>query len=214
MTKFTLKALPAIVVGASLAFGSAALADDATHTHIGHVANAWGDTPDGMGLLPAAIAEAQIAITHAGLAAQKLDNLGWMQTHANHVLQAIDASAIDGGPGLGYGVLMGAMGTIKHIGLAAASEGASENVKVHAVHVSTPAQNTIAVIAAIKANIATILAATTAADAAAATEDNLRLTADLLDGADANGDGVVDWTDGGLNAAAKHLGIMVQLEGM
>jgi len=42
----------------------------------------------------------------------------------------------------------------------------------------------------------------------------LALTADLLDGADANGDSAIDWTDGGLNEASKHMGIMAAGEGI
>lgn len=183
-------------------------------THMSHVGENWADTPDNMGLLPTAIAEAEIAIFHAGLAAQKLDDLGWMQTHANHVLHAIDASAVAGGPGLGYGVLAGAAGSVKHIEFAAGSDDASDNIKTHAIHVATAAGNVVATVAAIKANIATILAVTDVAIAAEATQANLILTADLLDGADANGDNMVDWTDGGLNEASKHLGIMAAGESM
>ncbi len=211
------KSAPRLLLIAGLALGgaNAALAGGgASHTHLGHVVSGWADAPDGMGFLPAAIAEAEIAIFHAGLAAQKLDDLGWMQTHARHVLQAIDAGAIEGGPGLGFGVMAGAAGTVKHIGLAAGADDASEGVKIHAEHVSTSATNVLATIEAIKANIATILAATDAAGAAEATRANLALTADLLDGADADGDGQVDWTDGGLNEAKKHADIMAAGEGL
>jgi len=198
----------------SLGFAAAHTSMTMAQTHMGHVTESWADTPDAAGLLPTAIAEAEIAIFHAGLAAQKLDDLGWMKTHANHILHAIDPSAIANGPGLGYGVLAGAAGTVKHINFAAGSEDASENIKIHAEHVATSAGNVVATVVAIKANIATIEAAATAAAAAEATQANVILTADLLDGADANGDGVVDWTDGGLNEAMKHMGIMAAGEGM
>ncbi len=208
----TLALVATLVPG--LAFAAAHTSMTMAQTHMGHVSESWADTPDAMGLLPTAIAEAEIAIFHAGLAAQKLDDLGWMQTHANHVLHAIDASAIAGGPGLGYGVLAGAAGTVKHINFAAGSDDASENIKIHAEHVATSAGNVVATVAAIKANIATILAATDAAAAAAATQANVVLAADLLDGADTDGNGSIDWTDGGLNEASKHMGIMAAGEGM
>ena len=51
------------------------------HAHMGHVTDSWGDTPNEMGLLPTAIAEADIAVQHAGFAADQLDNLEWMKTH-------------------------------------------------------------------------------------------------------------------------------------
>lgn len=197
-----------------LAFAAVHISMTMAQTHMGHVTESWADTPDAMGLLPTAIAEAEIAIFHAGLAAQKLDDLGWMKTHANHILHAIDPSAIANGPGLGNGVLAGAAGTVKHINYAAGSEGASENIKIHAEYVATSAGNVVATVAAIKANIAIIEAATDVATAAEATQANVILTADLLDGADADGDGVVDWTDGGLNEASKHMGIMAAGEGL
>ncbi len=197
-----------------LAFAASDTAMTMAQTHLSHVTESWAETPDAMGFLPTAIAEAQIAIIHAGLAAQKLDDLGWMQTHANHILHAVDASAIANGPGLGYGVLAGAAGAVKHINIAAGSDDASENIKIHAEHVATAAGNVVATVEAIKANIATILAATDAATAAEATQANLILTADLLDGADADGDGQVDWTDGGLNASKKHADIMAEIEAM
>lgn len=217
MTKSNLKSLTRILLVASLTLGAgAAWAQNMSHAHMGHVTDSWGDTPDEMGLLPTAMAEAEIAIFHATLAAQQLDNLAWMQTHANHVLHAVDATAIEAGPGLGYGVLAGAEGVAKHIIIAAESEDASENVEIHSVHVSTSANNTVARVAVIKANITTILAASTAADAAAATQDNLRLAGLLLAGFDANNDGVVDWTEGegGLNEAHRHMEIMASGEDM
>ena len=214
-----LKTAPRLLLIASLALGGATAslaADTVAHTHMGHVTESWADTPDAQGLLPTAIAEAEIAVFHAGLAAQKLDDLGWMKTHANHILHAVDPSAIANGPGLGYGVLEAATGVAKHIGFAAAADDASDNVKTHAVHVATSANNTVARVAAIKANIATIEAATTAAEAAEATRANVALTTALLEGVDANGDGMVDWTEGegGLNEALKHMGIMAAGEDM
>src|SRR6185295_19673504 len=54
-------------------------------THIGHVMNAFGDTPNGQGLLPTAIAEARVAAQHATLASRNLTSLDAMKTHAGHV---------------------------------------------------------------------------------------------------------------------------------
>ena len=71
-----------------------AMAKNMAHVHMGHVTDSWGDTPNEMGLLPTAIAEAEIAVQHAGFAADQLDNLEWMQTHAKHVLHAVDPRCI------------------------------------------------------------------------------------------------------------------------
>ena len=56
------------------------------HVHIGHVLTGWNDTPDKMGLLPTAIAEANVAAQHAGFALSKTDDLAWMKTHIGHIL--------------------------------------------------------------------------------------------------------------------------------
>src|SRR5690349_18204789 len=47
----------------------------AVGTHIGHVINGFSDTPNGDGLLTVAIAEAKVAIQHAGLAGRQPNNL-------------------------------------------------------------------------------------------------------------------------------------------
>ena len=186
------------------------MAKNMAHVHMGHVGDSWGDTPDEMGLLPTAIAEAEIAVQHAGFAADQLDNLEWMKTHANHVLHAVDPNAIEAGPGLGYGVGNAASGVTKHIGFAAESDATTENVNLHAVHVAASADNTVARVDEIVQYVAQVQAASTAAEAAPATKQLLRHAKQLLDGRDANGDGKVSWKldEGGLKASDKHMGFM------
>ncbi len=208
---------PALLAGAlALTGATAASAQNMAQTHMGHVTTGWGDTPGGKGLLPTAIAEAEIAVVHADLMVKQLDNVDWMKTHANHVLHAIDPSAIAGGPGLGYGVLAAAQGVVKHIGLAAAQDDASDNVKTHAVHVATSAGNTVDRVAQMKKLIRKINATTSAANAASAAQDLQAIAHQLLDGLDANHDGSVGWQqgEGGLNVAAKHMDIMRAGEGL
>ena len=110
-----------------LFYGGVAIAEqgNAAHTHIGHVADGWRDTPDNQGLLPTAIAEAKIAAQHAALAAKDPSNLDAMKRHTGHVLNAVDPEAMANGPGLGYGVKRAAAGAATHIELAAKSDGAS-----------------------------------------------------------------------------------------
>ncbi len=206
------KAVAAAIVSATMAFGgaNAALAQNMAHAHMGHVTDGWGDTPNEMGLLPTAIAEAEIAVQHAGFATDQLDNLEWMKTHAKHVLHAVDPSAIAAGPGLGYGVKHAANGVTKHIGFAAGSEEANENVKLHAVHVATSADNTVARVDEIAQYVGQVLAASKAAEAAPAAKQMLRHAKQLLDGRDADGDGNVSWKqdEGGLKASEMHMGFM------
>src|SRR5687767_4085891 len=75
------------------------------HAHIGHVVTAFTDTPKGLGLLPAAEAEAHIIAQHAALAAKSTSDLDAMKLHVRHVLHAIDPTLTENkGPGLGYGL--------------------------------------------------------------------------------------------------------------
>ena len=180
------------------------------HTHIGHVMDQWRDTPDQQGLLPTAIAEAEIAAQHAGLAAQSAGNLDRMKLHAGHVLHAVDPTIEIRGPGLGYGVKRAAAGAAQHIGLAAGSDGASANVKTHAPHVSTSANNTVTRADEIVTLAQQIQGASSAAEAALLSERLTMLAGQLIPGADANGDGRIGWQEGegGLEQANQHMGFM------
>ncbi len=211
IVKFTKPVATAVILGATIFAGvSGAQAQNVAHVHMGHVFEGWNDTPDGKGLLPTAIAEAEIAVFHAGLAAKQLDNLDWMKTHSLHVLHAIDAGAVDAGPGLGYGVKKAAGGVVKHIGFASEADEATENVTLHAVHIASSANNTLARIAELVGIIDTIQAASSATVAAPAAQQLLRHAIQLLDGRDANGDGSVSWheDEGGLRNTQKHMGFM------
>lgn len=186
------------------------------HAHIAHVSKAWGDTPQGMGLLPVALAEAKTAVQHAGFAASKPDDLGWMQLHSRHVLHAVDPAAEPKGPGLGYGVIKAAAGTIKHIKLAAKSEDASNNVKAHAVHVATSAENALTRAEEITVLAKRVIASSSAAEAYPLVQKIQQLATALNAGVDADGDGVISWQqdEGGLLEADKHLGFMIKGEGI
>ena len=216
MKRFSYAALAALLAVAVLAGGNLAAQQSAAHNHIGHVTDAWRDTPDGQGLLPAAVAEAEIAARHAGLAASDPSNFAGMKRHTTHVLHAVDPSQIENGPGLGYGVKRGAAGAAQHITAAANSEGASGAVQTHAVHVATSAQNTVARADQIVALAQRIARTTTAADAAPLVAELNGLAQALLSGVDANGDGRTGWQEGegGLEVAQTHANLMKQAEGL
>jgi len=95
-----------------------------------------------MGLLPTAMAEAKVAAQHAGLAA-KATTLPMVQTHAGHVINAIDPTIVAQGPGAGYGVKKAAQGVAQHATLAANAADANAMVKTHSMHVSTAANNVV-----------------------------------------------------------------------
>jgi hypothetical protein len=200
----------------SLAFASPTLAQNPVHTHIGHVADGFRGTPDGLGLLPTAVAEAEIANQHAMLAGRDPADLEAMQRHMAHVIHALDPSKEPNGPGKGYGVVAAAEGAARHIELSAASEGASDGVKTHANHVATAARS-----AAASANTAIRIAQQIqkATDAAVAAELLTQLTAAtgaVLNGVDANNDGRIGWQagEGGLAQATTHLGLLKSGEGL
>lgn len=187
-----------------------------SHVHMGHVLTGWQDTPDQMGLLPTAQAEAEVAAQHAGFAASRPDDLDWMKLHVVHVLHALDPSVEPEGPGLGYGVQPAAQGVAQHVRFAADSEDASDNVKLHATHVEASAGNVVVWSERIVALGQQVQAASSAAEAAPLVVEIETLAQAILAGTDANGDGTVSWEEGegGLAQAAQHMQFMQEGEGM
>jgi hypothetical protein len=179
--------------------------------HIGHVVNGFNETPTLQGLLPAAMAEARIAVQHAGLAGRQPTNLEYMKTHAGHVIHALNPAVINMGPGLGYGLTKAAAGVSTHIDLAAAAQGASPAVVMHAKHIATAARSvgeraSAAVVIAQK-----VMSATTAAEAAALVSALTSAVEQLIAGVDLNGDGRITWEqgEGGLQQADEHIKLML-----
>ena len=191
-------------------------AQNAAHNHIGHVMDGWRDTPDSVGLLPAAIAEAEVAAQHASLAAKDPSNLDAMKRHTAHVLHAVDPEQIENGPGAGYGVKKGAAGAAQHITAAANADGASDAVKTHATHVATSTQNTVTRADEIVALAQRIASASNASAASAMVAELDALAQALIEGSDANGDGRTGWQEGegGLAVAATHANLMKTAEGL
>ena len=179
--------------------------------HIGHVVNSFNETPTLQGLLPAAMAEARIAVTHAGLAGRQPTNLEYMKLHAGHVIHALDPKLIAMGPGLGYGVTKGAAGVATHIDLAAGAEGASPAVVMHSKHIATAARSVVERAGAALAIARKVMAATTPAEAAALVSQMTSAVEQLIAGVDLNGDGRITWEqgEGGLQQADEHVKLML-----
>lgn len=216
-----MRATTGIIVGCTLALAGlipgAASAQQANpaHAHMGHALDGFGDTPEGQGLLPTALAEARVAATHAGLAARDPENLDAMKTHTRHVLHAIDPTQVESGPGAGYGVKKAAAGAAQHIELAARAEGASDNVTTHAPHIAASSRNAVTRSDRIVELAGQVEAATSASAAAPLVAEINTLAQQILAGVDANGDGRVGWQEGegGLETAETHGGLMKQGEG-
>ncbi len=184
--------------------------------HLGHIMNGFTGTPNGMGLLPVALAEAKTAAQHAALAARNPTSLDAMKLHAGHVINAVDPSVVATGPGLGYGVKKAANGIVSHIELAAKAPGASQNVLTHANHIATAARSTAERVAQVVAVAQQIQAATTAEAAAPLVTQLVSLTSQLSAGVDLNGDGKIGWADGegGLQQAEMHMTLLLKGEGI
>ncbi len=193
-----------------------ASAQTPAQSHIRHAADTFRGTPDAMGLLPTAIAEAEIAHQHATLAGRDPTNLESMQRHMTHVIHALDAGRVEQGPGLGYGSILASQRAAQHTELAAASEGASDAVTTHAVHVATAARSAAAQ-AEQAIDLAEQIQEAESAEAAAELLASLTaLTDAVLNGVDADGNGRIGWQEGegGLAQASTHMGLIKQAEGL
>lgn len=195
------------------AAGSIKVPAGAVGMHVGHVVNAFGDTPAKQGLLPMAMDEAKVAIAHAALAqrAAGAANLDGMKLHAGHVIHALDPTIVTSGPGLGYGVKKAALGIAMHIELAAKADSASSNVITHSAHVAMAARSTAARADQIVALARKIQAATSAEEAAPLVAQLVSATQQLVAGVDANGDGRISWEmgEGGLQQAQDHITLLL-----
>lgn len=193
----------------------------ASIAHLKHVTEGWNDTPGRMGLGPTMEEEAMIAEKHAGFAASKPGDLKWVKTHIRHVRHAIDASTESSGPGKGYGVIKAARGVAKHISLAAGSSDSSSNIKLHAKHVATSAQNVV------RWSNRIILLSENILSAKASKKKDMKgvkkwvkaiheSSKQILHGYDANGDGKISWKygEGGIAQSKQHIGFLKKGEGM
>ncbi len=208
-----------LIYGTALALavalsGTAFAQQKESHVHMDHVLKAWNDTPDQKGFLETSQAEAVIAMLHIKLAVAKPGDLENIKLHAAHVIHILDPSVIAKGPGLGYGVKKAAAGMAAHIGFAAKAGDASDNVKLHAMHVSTSANNIVQWVDEAVA-LAQGVDRQSSAESALAEAKKLRGILDrIVEGFDANKDGATGWQEGegGLAQAGQHMGFMTQGE--
>lgn len=210
----------ALALSATLLLTSATVVraqEGAVENHVRHVLTEAPDTPESQGYLPVAEADAAVAIRHAELAANDDTNLDWMQTHARHVLHAVDPSRVEeGGPGSGYGLQPAVNQIARHIGLAANADEASENVETHSAHVIA-ASNGVASRAEELADLAQqVLDAGDYSTAGSRVFQMRRVARQLQSGVDADEDGQISWRspEGGLDHVRQHMELMARGEGL
>ena len=89
-----LYALGASAMAFAVGSGSVFAQSNPVHIHIGHSSDAFRSAPDGMGLLPAAVAEAGIAQQHATLAGSDPSSLQGLQRHMDPGINPLDAAKV------------------------------------------------------------------------------------------------------------------------
>src|SRR5918993_1330191 len=203
------------------------------HTHIAHVMTSWKDTPGMKGLLPTAIADAQVAMEQVERAdLEGRINDFWL--YGGYVLNALDPGAetdallkktyarlpttyvkIDV-PGSGYGIKRAIAGALQHVQLAAKSEGASDNVKTHATHVTASLENIAKWTDEAIATARKLLEAKDVGSGQVLVDDLTAQIGQIAIGTDANGDGQTGWEtgEGGLRQANSHMRLMMKGEGL
>jgi hypothetical protein len=224
--------LAAVVLGTGILAGRQAAANPA-HVHIGHVMTSWKDTPEMKGFLPAAIADAQVALEEV----ERADLEGRINDfilYGGYVLNALDPGPETEAllktayarlpttylkievPGSGYGIKRAVAGALQHVQLAAKSEGASDNVKTHAAHVTASLENVAKWTDEAIATTRKLLQAKTVGDGQALIDELTYLTEQIATGLDANSDGQVGWQtgEGGLRQAQTHMRLMMKGEGL
>ena len=228
---FISAALVAFAVGASAARAQAPASP--AHAHIGHVMTGWKDTPEMKGLLPTAIADAQVAMEQVERAdLEGRINDFWL--YGGYVLNALDPGAETDAllktayarlptnyvkievPGTGYGVKRAVAGALQHVQLAAKSEGASDNVKTHAAHVTASLENVAKWTDEAIVTTRKLLEAKDVGSGQVLVDELTAQIGQIAIGTDANGDGQTGWQtgEGGLRQANTHMRLMMKAEGL
>ena len=203
------------------------------HAHIGHVMTSWTDTPGAKGFLPTAIADAQVAMEQVERAdLEGRINDFWL--YGGYVLNALDPGPDTDTllktayarlpttyvkievPGSGYGIKRAVAGALQHVQLAAKSEGASDNVKTHAAHVTASLENVAKWTNEAIVSTRKLLEAKDVGGGQVLVDELTAQIGQIAIGTDANGDGQTGWQtgEGGLRQANTHMRLMMKGEGM
>ena len=178
--------------------------------HLGHILDAWPETPGGVGLIAILEEELDIAAAHAGYAATDLENLDNIQLHTGHVRHAVDPASLRSGqgPGRGYGIVRAAQGARDHLAWALAAADASDSLQLHAEHVDTAAANVLFWAGKVLDKAGQIVGGASPVASAFFAEEIVAHLDWMRNGRDADGDGAIGWGEGegGLAQMKEHLG--------
>ena len=208
-------------------------APNAAHTHIAQVMASAKDTPNQKGFLPTAIADAQVALEEV----ERADLEGRINDfvlYGGYVLNALDAGPETQAllkkayqrlpttyvkieiPGTGYGLKRAVAGALDQVRLAAKSDGATDNVKQHAEHVTASLQNVATWTDEAIATARKLIAASDVGAGQILVDELTEQITHIAIGHDANGDGQTGWQpgEGGLRQANSHMRLMMKGEGI
>jgi len=199
--------------------GASAGAQEGAHAHILQVVNPEAASVAELGFLRQALGEAGTAAEYASFAAggqQRPGDLQAMKTHAGNVLHALDPARMDGGPGLGFGLLEASRQTIAHVQMAADAPDATDNLRTHATHVVSCMRSTLARAHKMLEITERILTRESAEEADQLAGELNALAFQLRHGVDADGDGRITWREGegGLYVAQEHMQLLLKGEGI
>ena len=179
-------------------------------SRLGHIRDAWPETPGGVGLIAILEEELDIAAAHAGYAATDLENLDNIQLHTDHVRHAVDPASLRSGqgPGRGYGVLRAAQDARDRLAWALAAEDASDSLKLHAEHVDAAAANILFWAGKVLDKAGQIVGGASPVASAFFAEEIVEHLDWMRNGRAAAGDGAIGWGEGegGLAQMKEHLG--------
>ncbi len=206
--------LPITVLAVLIASGCAHKAPTIAHVHVGHALTGWHDTPGKEGLFVVAEKQAEKALSAAQSATQRSDDIDVVKADIALAVEATNSTSRTADVKPRYGVKQALNGAVNHIGFAAYSEDASENVKIAAeafASNSTTVLDRCDLITALGRDIGT---ASSMDEASALAEEVLNLSRANVYGEDSDGDGFVGSNPGeyGLMQLRKDLDAMVSRE--
>ncbi|NQZ33028.1 MAG: hypothetical protein HRU06_17305 [Oceanospirillaceae bacterium] len=186
-----------------------------SHDYLNNIIKSWPDAPKKMSLIDTALKEAKITHLHIELSISQDQDLAWIKSHISRAKHALNGSEFGDG-GLGYGVVKSSQLIAAQMKLAASSNQASINIKLHSEKVITSALNTVKV-AQQMLGICDLVARSISTTQALAYVAQLQFLADaLLSGIDTNKDGSINifHDEGGLTFTAEQLHFTARAEGL